>query len=195
MRRLLIVALVLCGALLLGGLAVFKRYTAVFPDLPPGVYVGTIDKAQEGLTVPWCVVRQEGEHSLAVGIGDVRVAAQRVAPVDPSGTTRLPLTIGDSTTRLKFTGTQAEQPYTYEGRYFNPISNETGKWQLSRVSAESVPLKTDHELVSGLNSRYLPRSEVLMSSVPRSKIFTGMWLMKMCCAKPPMYVLAEPIQL
>lgn len=132
---------------LIGGLAVFRRYTAVFPDLDPGVYVGTIEKDQDGLKVPWCVVKHQGEHSLAVGVGDVRVAAQRVAPVDPSGTTRLPLTIGDSTTRLKFTGNQAEQPHRYEGRYYNPISNEKGEWKLARVSAESVPIKTDHELV------------------------------------------------
>jgi hypothetical protein len=147
MRRFLIAALVLCGAALGGGLFLFKKYTAVFPELSPGVYVGTIERGEQGLVVPWYVVRYEGEHSLGVSIGDVRIAAQRVAPVDPSGKTRLPLTIGDSTIRLKFTGTRAEQPNSYEGRYFNPISNEKGKWRLSKVSPESASIKTDQDLV------------------------------------------------
>lgn len=138
MKRLLFV---LCfGALGLGGVLgylIFHRYTAAFPALPPGNYVGmcVFDKGQSSF--PWFVSVSARDANLSVFVGDPRLPAERVAVVDPSGTTRLPLVIGESAARLRFTG-ELVQPREYAGEFLNPVSHERGKWSLRAVSSEPI---------------------------------------------------------
>lgn len=148
MRRfLVIVLLVALGAVAYLGREVFARYTAAFPELPPGVYVGTLrPNSKDTEAVPWLVARFSGEQSLSVSVGDVRLPSQIAAPIDPSGKTRLPLTIGEGEARVKFVG-GAVSPTRYRGRYSNPRLQQEGEWVLSRVSSEETPSVVEQGLI------------------------------------------------
>lgn len=145
MRRLVLLSCVVL-ALLAGGLSLLlKSYTAAFPDLEPGIYLGTLAPSKTAPPIPWIVVRFAGEQSLAVGIGSVRLPAQRIAPVDPSGRNRLPLVVGDNEARLRMTGSLKEVG-RYEGEYLNPISQESGRWQLRKLASDSQSPVVEQEL-------------------------------------------------
>jgi hypothetical protein len=147
MRKLLPLVVLAIGLGVFGGLLLFRRYTAAFPDLSSGIYVGLLKPQTTSQTpIPWLVARFPGEHSLAVGIGDVRFPAQRVAPVDPLGKTRLPLVVGEGGVRLRFTGTSVESG-SYEGSYLNPITQEQGSWTLKKVRAEEPSLNSEQGLI------------------------------------------------
>jgi hypothetical protein len=147
MRKFLLVAAVAIGVGVFAGFALFRRYTAAFPDLSPGVYVGVLQPSTSSHTaIPWLVARFPGEQSLAVSVGDVRFPAQRVAPVDPLGKTRQPLVVGESGVRLRLTGASDESG-GYEGKYLNPITQEQGAWTLTKVRTEEPPLSTEQGLV------------------------------------------------
>lgn len=129
------------------GVRLFRRYTAAFPDVNPGVYVGVIQPSSPThKAIPWLVASFPGEQSLAVSVGDVRFPAQRVAPVDPSGKTRLPLVIGESDVRLRFTG-EPTKPDAYEGVYINPVTQEQGTWNLIKQSSRETPPNTEQALI------------------------------------------------
>jgi hypothetical protein len=137
MRRflaLVVFFLLLAGA---GAYFVFDRYSATFPTLAPGTYVGLCKFQDGGRTLPWGVVGDERASTVAVFVGDVRIPAQRVATHDPTGRSRLPLLVGGADARLRFTGKEVS-PGEYGGEFFNPISNERGTWTLQRVPGETI---------------------------------------------------------
>jgi hypothetical protein len=148
MRRVLLISCVVVCLVVAAGVIAMRRYTAVFPDIAPGTYTGQLTAENTGRSVPWCVVRFEGEQSLAVAIGDATLPAQRVAPVDPSGSTRLPLIVGGSESRLRLTGKPSEEPGTFEGEYLNPISNKRGRWRLAKLSMQPSSAKLDHDVTT-----------------------------------------------
>lgn len=145
MRRIALFTLALF--LILGGAAafLFRQYTSCFPEIQPGVYAGTLEGSKGVAPTPWLVVRVPGEQSLAVAIGDVRLPAQKVAPLDPSGRTRLPLVVGENEARLRMVGSE-RQPGHYEGTYTNPISHEQGRWRLSLLHDVPGALVVEQDL-------------------------------------------------
>jgi hypothetical protein len=137
MRRLLVLVvflLLLAGA---GGYFVATRYSATFPTLAPGTYVGVCTLQASGKTFPWSVVSDGRASTVAVFVGDVRISAQRVATHDPTGRSRLPLVVGGADARLRFTGKEII-PGEYSGDFFNPISNEYGTWTLQRIPVDTI---------------------------------------------------------
>lgn len=146
MRKLLALVSLAIGCGVVVGVVLFRRYTAAFPDLSPGVYVGMIQpQTRSATSIPWLVARFPGEQSLAVSIGDVRFPAQRVAPIDPSGKTRLPLAVGESGARMRLIGSLVDSD-KYEGSYLNPITHEEGKWTLTKTSTEALPANVEQGL-------------------------------------------------
>lgn len=130
----LVVILVPLGA---GGYLFFERYTAAFPALQPGLYVGMCEIDGSRRSFPWFVSLAAREQSVSVFVGDARIPAERVAIVDPSGSARLPLVVGGSAARLRATG-EMVQPGEYSGELLQPVSNERGRWNLRSVSSESI---------------------------------------------------------
>ncbi len=134
MKRVSFLSVVCLAAMAIAAIsvAVFtaKRwYVAAFPDLPPGVYGGTLKFERSKIDVPWVVFRRPGEQSLAVAVGLVTISAQRVAPLDPVSGAQQPLFIGGADLRLRLTGYMAAEN-RYEGEFLNPISQERGRWVL-----------------------------------------------------------------
>lgn len=142
MRKVALLGLIGILVLVGGAFAVQRWYVAAFPELSPGVYSGALifDGARSGgakRQVPWVVVRRSGEQSLAVAVGLVTVAAQRIAPIDPINGTRQPLFIGGSEVRLRFTGRSLADA-RYEGEFLNPISQERGSWYLTKTEVAKL---------------------------------------------------------
>lgn len=145
MRRFVFIALALL-ALLGGSVFLLARwYTAAFPDLAPGVYVGTLKSDSPKRVFPFIVAKRANEQSLAVAIGDLRVSAQRIAPIDPFGKTRQPLVIGQSDVRLRLTGSETAEG-RYAGDYDDPISRESGSWTLEKARLSGIDQGTETEL-------------------------------------------------
>jgi len=126
--------------------ALFLRgASGTFPILMDGTYVGTFGVEGAATRYPWSVVKEPNGESLAVFVGDVRVPAQRVDARDPSGKTRLPLIVGTSETRLRFTGNELAQG-EYGGDFINPISNERGAWTLRKVPSDLIATALEDDL-------------------------------------------------
>lgn len=126
--------------------ALFLRgASGTFPILMDGTYVGTFGVEGAATRYPWSVVKEPNGESLAVFVGDVRVPAQRVDARDPSGKTRLPLIVGTSETRLRFTGKELAQG-EYGGDFINPISNERGAWTLRKVPSDLIATALEDDL-------------------------------------------------
>jgi hypothetical protein len=145
MRRLLLFAVMF--AAIVGAISslVARWYTASFPELKPGVYVGTLIASRSNSVLPWVVVKQAGEQTLSVAIGDVRFSAQRISPVDPFGKTRQPLIIGQSDARLKLTGVEHGEG-RYKGEYNDPIARQDGEWALVKTELAVVHQGVETEL-------------------------------------------------
>lgn len=142
-----LVGIVVCGvALGIGGYFFFQRYTAAFPVLAPGSYVGLCAVENGGRSFPWFVSQKDKEATLSIFIGDARIPAARVVMVDPTGKTRLPLVVGDGAARLRFTGSMMT-PGEYEGEFLNPVSNERGKWHLRSVPYQPMATGLEDDLV------------------------------------------------
>jgi len=119
----LVVILVPLGA---GGYLFFERYTAAFPALQPGLYVGMCEIDGSRRSFPWFVSLAAREQSVSVFVGDARIPAERVAIVDPSGSARLPLVVGGSAARLRATG-EMIQPGEYSANSYSLYQmNEEG---------------------------------------------------------------------
>ena len=130
----------------LAGWALFLRgASGTFPVLMDGTYVGTFGVEGESTTSPWSVVKEPNGESLAVFVGDVRIPAQRVDARDPSGKTRLPLIVGTSETRLRFTGREIAQG-EYGGDFINPISNKRGAWMLRKIPSDPITTTLEDDL-------------------------------------------------
>ncbi len=121
------------------------RSPGAFPNLVQGAYVGTFSIEHGGASYPWSVVKETNSEALAVFVGDIRIQAQRVDVKDPSGKTRLPLIIGSSDARLRFTGNEVS-PGEYAGEFINPISNEKGSWRLRKVPSDSIAAGLEDDL-------------------------------------------------
>jgi hypothetical protein len=145
MKRLALLMLLSVAVLAGGTLAVRRWYVAAFPDLPPGVYGGTLTFSGSKREVPWLVFRRPGEQSLAVAVGLVTVSAQRVAPIDPVRGGRQPIFVGGADVRLRLTGDIATEG-RYEGQFVNPISQEHGSWVLVKQDFSGTSSGTEQEL-------------------------------------------------
>lgn len=137
----LVVVLVAAGV---GGYFLYQRYSAAFPELASGSYVGLYTDSQTNRAIPWGVARGEEDATLAVFVSDIRIPAQRAATHDPTGKTRLPLVVGTAESRLRFTG-KGNSPTEYSGEYTNPISGERGTWTLRRIQLDDMsPAQQDN---------------------------------------------------
>jgi hypothetical protein len=126
--------------------ALFLRgESGAFPLLLDGTYVGTFGVEGGATRYPWSVVKEPNGQSLAVFVGDVRIPAQRIDARDPSGKTRLPLIVGTTETRLRFTGKELAQG-EYGGDFINPISNERGTWMLRKVPSDPIATALEDDL-------------------------------------------------
>jgi hypothetical protein len=145
MKRLVLLSVLVLAAVAGGVFAVKRWYVAAFPDLPPGVYGGSLRFDGSKKEVPWLVFRRSGEQSLAVAVGLVTVSAQRVAPIDPVSGARQPLFVGGADVRLRLTGDMAREGH-YEGVFLNPISQERGKWMLHKSGNLGVSPEKEADL-------------------------------------------------
>lgn len=144
--RWLVGVIVCVGCLALLGWTIFLRGSSgAFPNLMDGVFVGTFAVEGSSTVYPWSVVKDSNSQALAVFVGDVRIPAQRVDARDPSGKTRLPLIVGTTETRLRFTGREIA-PGEYGGELINPISNEQGRWTLRRVPSDPIAATLEDDL-------------------------------------------------
>jgi hypothetical protein len=137
MRRLLVgtaVFLLLLGG---AGYVLFQRHTASFPELTSGTYVGLYTVEATGRTLPWGVVKDDLDPSLAVFVGDVRIPAQRASIHELGGKARLPLIVGGADARLRFAGEEVLSG-EYAGVFLNPLSDEKGTWTLRRIPPDPI---------------------------------------------------------
>lgn len=145
MKWLVVIVVVGVGLPLIGWALFLRGASGTFPILMDGTYVGTVNVEGGSTTYPWSVVKEPNDQSLAVFVGDVRIPAQRVDPRDPSGKTRLPLIVGATETRLRFTGKELAQG-EYGGEFINPISNERGTWTLRKVPSDPIATTLEDDL-------------------------------------------------
>jgi len=145
MRWIVSAVLVVCIAVGAASYYLYQRYTAAFPELPAGAYVGLYRDSTIGRSIPWGVVRSDQDSTLGVFVGDLRIPAQRAATRDPTGRTRLPLVIGSSEARLRFTG-KGNNPNEYSGEYINPISGEQGTWTLRKIQLDEMAVALQDNL-------------------------------------------------
>lgn len=131
-RFLAVIVLAVFAALGAGGYLAYQAYTEVFPALPNGLYMGTIEVRGRD-PKPLFVDSSHGPRDLVVAIGDDAMPAQRMKTVDASGSAGLPLIITGRETRLRLIGSEYE-PGRYKGAFFDPIRNERGDWMLERAT-------------------------------------------------------------
>jgi hypothetical protein len=145
MKRFLVLSVLVLG--LVGGslFAIRRWYAAAFPDLPPGVYGGTLKFNGSKREVPWIVFRRPAEQSLAVAVGLVTISAQRVAPTDPVSGAQQALFVGGADVRLRLTGDLVREG-RYEGVFINPISQERGSWILLKSGDLGIAPETEADL-------------------------------------------------
>jgi hypothetical protein len=139
-----VIACVGCLALLVWT-TLLRGSSGAFPNLVDGVFVGTFGVEGGSTVYPWSIVKDSNSHTLAVFVGDVRIPAQRVDARDPSGKTRLPLIVGTTEIRLRFTGREIA-PGEYGGELINPISSEQGRWTLRRVPSDPITTSLEDDL-------------------------------------------------
>lgn len=145
MKRFLVLSVLVLG--LVGGslFAIRRWYAEAFPDLPPGVYGGTLKFNGSKREVPWIVFRRPAEQSLAVAVGLVTISAQRVAPTDPVSGAQQALFVGGADVRLRLTGDLVREG-RYEGVFINPISQERGSWILLKSGDLGIAPETEADL-------------------------------------------------
>ena len=136
-----------------GGYLSLSRDSRVFPELPPGIYSGSIyrsGKQRGGESIPWFIAKREGEKSLSVSIGDIRISSQKIAPVDTTGRINLALFVGEYISgqqeqRMRFTGRQ-EGVGKYVGDFVEMASGARGTWDLAQVKADWQRVGSESEL-------------------------------------------------
>lgn len=139
-------ALVMLGFLAWGVYQVLLGFgQGHFPDLPAGLYAGSIDCRDTSCSFPLLIEKRDELRELAVFVGDERVPAQRAVVRDPSGGTRLPLLIAASGLRLKLVG-EARGVERYEGTFVDPINATQGRWSLEKVNDERLDAAHDGAL-------------------------------------------------
>lgn len=131
----------------LGFVTIFvsQWYRAAFPDISPGTYVGVLTFEGSTKKIPWLVVRRAEQQSLSVAVGTVTMAAQQATSIDPLSGAPQALFIGGQDVRFRFTGSLIEEG-RYEGDFLNPISQEQGRWFLSKVRISELSSGTEAQL-------------------------------------------------